>query len=457
MFVYRKTVITSGMLAISALAHTQLFNPDTKELFVKAVEKNDTLRIYSLRKQQSAVDLKNIRYSFLPRISFNATYTRLNDDIVFPSNLQSLLLGTQALLIKEKAGIPFNTSLPPSVKLQEVAPVQKKDILKTSFNGQLLLFSGFKVTNGIRAIQHQQKSYDYLADRQNTRLFLEIADVYDKTALVYASDAIISSSEKILSEQSRFIESAIKNGLAIPLDRKKIELARQRLILKKLENESSKRMLAAKMNQLTAIDPADFQQMKPQLIPAIADTSIPLKERPEIKALNEGISALRYKEKAELTEYVPKLAFFGQYEARKKELSLFDPQWYAGVRLQWNLFDGLTAKNNAKKIALERKTLEVQKESAGDLLKLAYIHALEDYRVTCQKIILKKTETDLAESTFEYVEKQYKNGLTTISELLIALNDAEKAKFELLQIICEQRKAALQVADLNGTLLNSLK
>ncbi|MBK8951441.1 MAG: TolC family protein [Chitinophagaceae bacterium] len=154
-----------------------------------------------------------------------------------------------------------------------------------------------------------------------------------------------------------------------PLERKRIELAKQKLILKKVENESAKRLLSYKMNQLTGFPPEDFMQLKPQLLQALIDTAIRMEVRPEIKALNEGISALRYKEKAELTDYIPKVALFGQYETRKKDLSLFDPKWYAGVRLQWSVFDGLTAKNNAKKIALERKTLEVQKKSAADLFE----------------------------------------------------------------------------------------
>ena len=435
----------------------QLFNQETKELFLKAAEKNDTLQIYEIRKQQSNIEITNAKYSFLPRVSFNATYTRLNDDIVFPANLQQLLLGSQALLVKEKIGIPFNTALPSTVSLQPVSPIQQKDIIKSTVNGQMLLFSGFKVSNGIKALKHQQKSLDYLTDKQNTKLFLEISDVYDKTALLHASDVIISSSEKILDEQTRFVEGAIKNGLATPLERKRIELAKQKLILKKVENESAKRLLSYKMNQLTGIPSEDFMQLEPQLVQALIDTAVRMEVRPEIKALNEGISALRYKEKAELTDYIPKVALFGQYETRKKDLSLFDPKWYAGVRLQWNVFDGLTAKNNAKKIALERKSLEVQKKSAAELFELGYKKALEDYRVASQKIILKKTEADLARSTYEFVSKQYLNGLTTITELLNALTDVEKARFEMQQSIYEQRKAALQAAEINGTLLKDLK
>ncbi|MBK8951442.1 MAG: hypothetical protein IPM85_02915 [Chitinophagaceae bacterium] len=49
------------------------------------------------------------------------------------------------------------------------------------------------------------------------------------------------------------------------------------------------------------------------------------------------------------------------------------------------------------------------------------------------------------------------NGLTTITELLNALTDVEKASFEMQQSIYEQRRAALQASEINGTLLKDLK
>ena len=76
---------------------------------------------------------------FLPKITAAATYTHLNDDIVFPLETQQLLLGTQRLLIKEALGVPFNSQLPPSVQLKPVPPIQNQDILKITSNAQVVL------------------------------------------------------------------------------------------------------------------------------------------------------------------------------------------------------------------------------------------------------------------------------------------------------------------------------
>ncbi len=441
------------LLHAARITTAQFSNPEIERLFYAAIEKNDTLQLYSIRQQQTNIDIKNTRYSYLPRAGFNATYTRLNDDIIFPENLQTLLLGTQALLIKEKLGLGFNSALPPQVTLQQVSPIQQKNILKTTANAQVLLFSGGKIKNGIQAYQHQYNTYNYLSEKQKSKIWLDVAEVYDKLALLYASDAIITASEKILNEQTRFVDAAIKNGLATPLDRKKVELALQKMTLKKLENTTSKYILQKKMVQLTGISIQEITALRPTLIPAYAIDTTLTDERPELKALDEGIKATQYKRKAELAEYIPKVVAFGQYEFREKNLSLFDPRWFAGIRLQWNIFDGFTAKNNATKASLEQKALQIQKNTATELIALAKTKYTEDFMTATQKITLKKAAVQLTADTYDFINKQYHNGLTTLTELLSAITDWEKEKFELEQATYEQRKAALQLADLNGTLL----
>ncbi|MCU7551992.1 TolC family protein [Chitinophagaceae bacterium LB-8] len=442
-------------LLMTTIAHAQQFDEAFRHLVESAYEKNDSIKVNNIRIQQAKIDEQTTRYNYLPRLSGNATYTRLNDDIIFPQNLQALLLGAQRVLVKEGAGIPFNSQLPSSIKLQPVPPVQDKNILKVTGNTQWVLFSGFKVENGIKAYQHQQKAISYGNEKQMSRLLIDIADLYDKLALLYASDSVIKSSQAILDEQSRFVEGAIKNGLATPLERKKIELARQKLQLRIVENEGSRITLMERLHQLTGVDFPTLSNLHPNLRPMLLTNDTAIAERPEIKSLNEAIKATHYKEKAELSDYIPKLAAFGQYEFRDKSLSMFDPRWYAGLKLQWNLFDGFTARNNARKAALDRKAYEVQKQAVEELVELGQARSRQELRTANQKVNMVNAQEALAKETLDFVSKQYKNGLTNLTEFLNALNDLEKARFDLQQAFYEQRKASLQLLDVNGTLLNN--
>jgi outer membrane protein TolC len=448
-----------GMATLLALVLTgplqaQQFDGALRQLVSSAWEKNDTIRINNIRVQQAKLDEQTTHYSYLPRLSANATYTRLNDDIVFPQDLQTLLTGTQRLLIKEGANLPFNSKLPPTVQLKPVPPIQEKNILKVTGNAQWLLFSGFKVENATRAYRHQQATLGYVNDRQKARLLLEVSDLYDKLALLHAADSVIRSSETILNEQGRFVEGAIKNGLATPLERKKIELARQKLQLRRVENEGSRLILLERLHQLTGLGMAALSSLQPGLRPTLLADDNSVEQRAEIRSLNEAIAASRNREKAELGEYLPKVAAFGQYELRDADLSILEPKWYAGLRLQWSLFDGFTARNNARRASLDRKAYEVQKTAAEELIQLGQAKARQELRTASQRVSMVNAQVALATETLDFVSRQYKNGLTTLTELLNALNDVEKARFDLQQAYYEQRRTGLQLLDANGTLLN---
>ncbi|HUC79316.1 MAG TPA: TolC family protein [Flavisolibacter sp.] len=451
----RKKILTGLLVLLSTLSQAQQFDEALRHLVHMAYGKSDTIQLNNIRVQQAKIEEQTTRYNYLPRLSANATYTRLNDDILFPQDMQSLLLGTQRLLIKEGAGLPFNSQLPPSVKLQPVPAIQQKDIFKITGNMQWVLFSGFKIENGIRAYQHQQKALAYGNEKQQAGLLLDIADLYDKLALLYASDSVIKSSDALLDQQLRFVEGAIKNGLATPIERKKIELAQQKLQLRIIENDGNRLTLVERLHQLTGVEFTTLNGLQPRLQPMLLANDTAVAERSEIKSLNEAIAATHYKEKAERSEYIPKVAAFAQYEFRKQDLSLLDPRWYAGLRLQWSLFDGFTARNNARKVALDRHAFEVQKQSAEDLIQLGKAKAGHELRTANQRITMLKAQVALSDESLEFVSKQYKNGLTTITELLNALNDLEKARFDLQQAYYEQRRASLQLLHVNGTLLQN--
>lgn len=451
----KKLGVVIMSLFVMTKIQAQIFDQDVKYLMEQAFKNSSEIKINGYKADQVKTDRRIALNNYLPRVSANATYTRLNNDIVFPQNLQGLLLGTQKLLIKEKLGLPFNATLPSSVPLTPVDPIQKKDIFKVTGNTQMVLFSGFKIPLAVQATRHQQKAIELLSEKEKNKLIVSVSEAYNKLALVDASVVVLNASEKVLNEQALFVEAAIKNGLATPIERQKIELARQRLAVKRVELSGNKTLLIEKLHQLTGLEANILIGLKPTLQPMLVEsdsTTGQAAARIEVKAINEAILALSYKQKMEKTELIPKLAMFGQYEFRKQNLSLLDPVWYAGVRLQWNLFDGFTAKENIRKIEMDKKIYEEQKKEINDLQKLGITKATVEFTTANQKMIMTREQMLLAEKMYELTNKQYKNGLTTLTELLSSINEKEKTNLDLITVYFEQRTAAVQLLDARGFL-----
>ncbi len=440
----------AGLFSISSFC--QQLDPVLQDLITKGVNKSQSVTINNIEAEQAKLDQRLAKSVFIPKVTLNGSYTRLNDDLKFDEDTQNLLMATQKLVIKEAAGLPFNAPFPDNIPLRETPNLQDKNILKSSVDVDWVLFSGLEATNAIKASKHKESSINYLGMAEKDKLALKIIETYDKLALVYASESVLNTSENYLNEQAHFVRKAIENGLATPIDRKKIELAQQQLAGKKLEFEHNKVLLIEALNQLTGEDRDNLRMLRPTLesfrLSAVSSTE----KRNEIKALEEAEKATIYKSKMEQSHFIPKVAVKGHYEFIDNYLSLLDPKWFVGVGVQWNVFDGNQSHLKAKKSKLESQIYRERIEEAEEMIDLSIVKAEQAYQSTLQNSVIVEKEIELATDTYEMVNKQHKNDLASINDVLNALNDLEKANFKLQESYFDQRRAVTQLLHAKGAL-----
>lgn len=454
----RFTCILLFFTLLSSQLQAQHVNETLKQLIQKGFEKSYDEQINKQQSLQISLDRQSAKNVFLPHISGNIAYTHLNDDLRLSPDFENLLLGSEKLLIKEHLNIPFNTPLPASVPVKPIAPIQEQNLFTISGNAQWVLFSGGKVHYGLKALQHQQNAIDYMSEKEKTKIALEITDLYDKLALLIASGNVLKASENYLIQQKKFVETAIINGLATPLERQKIELAQQRLATRQLELTNNKQLLLEKMQQLTNEDLQTLQSLQPVLSAIMLDTAIASQQRAEIKMLDEAIAATNYKYKMELTEYVPKVAAIGHYEFRKQAFTMPSavPTWFVGVGMQWNMFDGFAARNKARKAQADKNMYALQKAEAEELISLSNTKATLELKMSYQKIQMIKQQVELSEKNLFLSDKQFKNGLTNITEYLNSVMDVEKSNFDLHNAYYDQRRAVFALLEAKGVLVTYL-
>jgi len=448
-----KTNLLYFLLAglIPATALSQDIDPALDILIQKALEKNHGLNINRLEGEQARIDQKRAKAVFLPEITFNGSLTRLNDDITFDEDTQNLLLSTQKLLIKEAAGLPFNAAFPQDIPLQPANNLQDQNILRSSVDVDWVLFSGFEATNALKAGKHKEASLNYAGEAEKNKIVLNLIETYDKLALVNASQKVLAASEDHLQDQERFVKKAIENGLATPINRKKIELAQQRLEAKQLEFRQNKRLLIEVLHQITGENREVLRSLSPHLS-AIASTGIAAEKRAEVQALEEAEKAADYKSKMEKSNFIPKLALKGHYEFLEDDLSLLDPQWYVGVGIKWNVFDGGKSKLKSRKSQLEAQKYQEKIKEAEEMISLSIVKAEMSYEAALQNTRIAQKEIELAEATFEMLKKQHRNDLASISDVLDGLRDLESANFKLQESYFDQSKAATTLMHAKGIL-----
>lgn len=292
---------------------------------------------------------------------------------------------------------------------------------------------------------------NYVVIAKKDKIALKIIETYDKLALVCASKRVLISSKKYLDEQEYYVKKAIKNGLAIPLNRKKIELAKQQLAAKQLEYNHNKSLLVEVLYQLTGENRKSLSLVNPTLRSFSTEFSNPEK-RNEIKALEEAEKATIFKAKMEKSNFIPKIALKGHYEFIEEDLSLLDPKWYVGVGIQWNAFDGFKSKLKSIKAKIESKKYRAQIDNANEMIALSIMKAELSYEAALENTKIIKKEIELTSDTYEMINKQYKNNLTSINDVLDALNDLEKASFKLQNSFYNERRAITNLLHAKGIL-----
>ncbi len=426
---------------------SQSFDPILKKLIVKAIDKNHDIKIDEYKIKQTQIDRQKAYKTFLPHLSLNASYTHLNDDIILDPQLQLLLLGTEKLLIKEQLGIPFNAALPPNIPVSDIPPITNQNLLKSSADIHWVIFSGFEASYAIKATKHKEKALTYAKKIALKNTIKEVANTYDQLALLEASEKVLKAAQKQLNLQEKKAKSALKNGLAIQLDLKRIALARQNLNIKRNDLQRQKVLLQTKLIQLTGENMPVIKALHPDLKPLLLPESIIDKTiKPiEISSLEEAVKAKNYQQKMSYSKYIPKIAIKGHYELTDKDLSMLDPKWYVAIGAKWQLFDGLKAYDNARKTKLEAKIYQEKIVQTRDLLNLATKNAKLNYEIGLKEIDMQHQAVDLAKSTYDMVSKQYKNGLTDITKVLTALTNWQTANFNLQKAYYQQRQAAIEL------------
>lgn len=442
------------LVAISAPSdsNAQQLDPVLQDLIQKGLNKNLNITSNRIDAEQAKVDQQLAKSVFLPKISLNGSYTRLNDDITFDQNTQTLLAATQKLVIKEAIGLPFNSPFPGNIPLQDIPNLQNKNILKSSVDLDWVLFSGLEASNALKASKHKEISLNYLGLAEKDKVALQIIETYDKLALVKASQKVLSTSENYLDEQVFYVKKAIENGLTTPLNRKKIELAQQQLAAKKLDFEHNSILLVELLHQLTGESKETLKLLDPQLRSISIIETANSEKRNEIKALEEAERATEYKIKMEKSSFIPKVAVKGHYEFIEDDLSLLDPKWFIGAGIKWNLYDGGQSRLKSKKAQLENEKYREKIQDAEEMIALSIIKAELSLESSKQNTKIVEKEIELASDTYEMVNKQYKNNLASINDVLEALTDVEKANFKLQESYFNERRAATDLLHAKGIL-----
>lgn len=269
-------------LGVYQLSAQVVFEDPLKAAALSALGKNTSAENKNLEAEKIKIQKESAWMRYIPRIEGSANYVYFNNtlDIDFPTQTLPLI------------GTPL---------FDGTSQFRNKgNIFTAGATAKMVLFSGLQIEYGAKALQKKEQGTRYLANVENNTVVKDVIQSLDQLMLITEVEKLIADSEKRLQAESKRVEKAIAEGLAIPFDREKIKLASLDLEVRKVELAGKKGLLVHKIQYLTGWDTTQINQIVYQMHPFyLSQDELIGERRDELNALYAFKEAYSYALKKE--------------------------------------------------------------------------------------------------------------------------------------------------------------
>ena len=310
------------------------------------------------------------------------------------------------------------------------------------FNARLTaiwpLFTGFKRTAAYDAAKENVNAKKAAFDMAQNSVLMDVATKYFTLRLAEELTVLRETTKKNLEEHLERSKKLEAGGQISKAERLRAEVAlaeAENALEDSYRDQTLARLALASLlhtdTSLTAVTPV----MAPEQTPSMDEFKKQAVERhpglrqlrTERKRSQDAVSAAR-------GDYYPMVALFAYKELYTKDLTLLEPEWAVGAKLQWDFFKGGETRSKvASAKAMDRSLLSMEENTMDNIQLLVEKRWREKEHAQSRLQSLKKTR-ELAEEALRSQTLAFEAGLATGLDVV----DAELAL------------TRLQVADLKA-------
>lgn len=400
------------------------------------VENNLKIKMAEERINQAYLQKEISKKYLLPTLSTNFNYTYLGDNQ------------------------PINFGNFPPIKFVE----DNEYTLKFTLNYPL--FTGKQLENTYKASEelYEKSKIDY--ENEISNLILDIKKAYFN---VLKAKKILDTSLKYKERLEKHLidtKKMFEEGLVTKLDILKMELALKDAETKIIESENYLKLSKANLNFVLNRPIDDDFEIEDILEEKIEKRDyswwkdIALKERKEIKSFEKLISIYEKNIEIERSQLFPQIYFFFNYNFEKGTQTSreeWDTNWNTGILLTYDIWNWGQNKGRIKKRESEKKEIENQflllKNSIEIEVKNAYLNLISSEN----KIEQGRKEIEVAEETLRVAELLYKEGLSTIIDVIDAMTSLYQARNNYYNYLYEYKVAYSELEKVSGILKKETK
>ncbi len=402
-------------LAVLLMAFSNAYGITLDEAVRVALEKNNLLRAKRKEVSEKFYEYKAAKAKLLPRVNLFTDYNKTTDPPYAIMNRMEV----------HKLDM-YHTNFNDPTKYQ---------LFRTGLEVELPVWMGGKIRTGISLAKKEVEAAKEQLKRDENRVVYDVVKAYYS---VLTAKAFVETAELAVRDARRHVkdaETAYNAGLAIKSDvlRAKVYLEQmeENLVKAKSNYEVALRALKVAMGEfprgsISVDGDLTYREFNFNLDELI-ETAV--KNRPEIKEMELRVSQANDMVKLAKEDFLPQIGAFGQVFAAddtapwNKENS----SWVVGLKATLNLFSGGEKFYNLRRRRIEKVKVMEYREQLKKGIAFQVSKAYYEFLAAKKRLELARASIESAQESLRIVEKRYKNGLATITELLdtqTALNAA---------------------------------
>ena len=377
----------------------------------KAKANYPLVKQYGLIEQTAKYNISNANKGYLPQVTLSARATYQSDVTQIPSSLGDVL--------SKLTGKPF--SFPSLAKDQYQAVLEATQVI---WDGGVICTQN-KITKAGTEVEKQKLEVDLytLKDRVNQLFFgILLLNEQLKQTEILKND---------LQTNYNRLNAYVKNGVAQQSDLDAIKVEQLNVIQRESDLKATIKTYGILLSSLTGLEINNKTELKkPDVDVSVLKADI--NHRPELSLFNAQNKLYENQKSLIQSANLPKIGAFVQGGYGQPGLNMFttgfSPFYIGGVRFSWNISGLYTQKDNLNKIDINKKSVEIQKETFlfnNNLLTKQQQNEIEKLQST---IVNDDEIIRLRESIKKATNAKLENGTASVNDLIRDLNAENQAK-----------------------------
>ncbi|MHB9101618.1 MAG: TolC family protein [Sulfuricella sp.] len=401
-----------------------------------ALRQNPNLFASRAQIEQAEAGLEQARGSRFPKVTVSLNGVRSNDAL----SAFGLKLSQRNATFNDFGAGQFDPANPGvlSVAPENLNHPAAVNNFNTRIEAQLPLYTGGMIEGYIEQAQFYIRAAQQgdLAARQ--QVIFHVLQAYEGVHAARAYVDVAKQGEVAAGSYVKTIDSLLKQGVVVKSDLLSAQIHLEDVRVQLAQAQNAEASAQDRLHMLLGLPLAQPLDIGPRVSP-VPLPGKPSELRKQALADNPGLNAMRHQlEAAEANVKVVKAGLYPQVGLMARQdwngkNAGFDAGSYTlGGTVSWNVFDGGTTRGAVDRAAAGKSELAARLRQAESGVEFQVEEASRKSGEAERRVAVRELAIAHAEEALSLVEKRYNNGVTTITELLAARAQLDKARADVV-------------------------